>query len=206
MGKKYSLKRKHTMSTLAIILIVLAFLVVMNVGYSLWSSKLNISGTVTLDLDPPAIEASVIPNADNRYVNVSGLTNDSGIELFDLVSEEYKKNELVTTLRVHKNSLSDWISSDLMVNFSLKNTSENGYVYTDGKVSQLEVSNPGEALKNVSATVVPATVSANQSSVFNFSASVNRSEVKGSAYYKYAITYKANGIERYFFYTIKILE
>ncbi len=206
MGKKYSLKRKHTMSTLAIILIVLAFLVVMNVGYSLWSSKLNISGTVTLDLDPPAIEASVIPNADNRYVNVSGLTNDSGTELFDLVSEEYKKNELVTTLRVHKNSLSDWISSDLMVNFSLKNTSENGYVYTDGKVSQLEVSNPGEALKNVSATVVPATVSANQSSVFNFSASVNRSEVKGSAYYKYAITYKVNGIERYFFYTIKILE
>ena len=206
MGKKYSLKRKHTMSTLAIILIVLAFLVVMNVGYSLWSSKLNISGTVTLDLDPPAIEASVIPNADNIYVNVSGLTNDSGTELFDLVSEEYKKNELVTTLRVHKNSLSDWISSDLMVNFSLKNTSENGYVYTDGKVSQLEVSNPGEALKNVSATVVPATVSANQSSVFNFSASVNRSEVKGSAYYKYAITYKVNGIERYFFYTIKILE
>lgn len=206
MGKKYSLKRKHTMSTLAIILIVLAFLVVMNVGYSLWSSKLNISGTVTLDFDPPAIEASVIPNADNRYVNVSGLTNDSGTELFDLVSEEYKKNELVTTLRVNKNSLSDWISSDLMVNFSLKNTSENGYVYTDGKVSQLEVSNPGEALKKVSATVVPATVSANQSSVFNFSASVNRSEVKGSAYYKYAITYKVNGVERYFFYTIKILE
>ena len=206
MGKKYSLKRKHTMSTLAIILIVLAFLVVMNVGYSLWSSKLNISGTVTLDFDPPAIEASVIPNADNRYVNVSGLINDSGTELFDLVSEEYKKNELVTTLRVHKNSLSDWISSDLMVNFSLKNTSENGYVYTDGKVSQLEVSNPGEALKKVSATVVPATVSANQSSVFNFSASVNRSEVKGSAYYKYAITYKVNGVERYFFYTIKILE
>lgn len=206
MGKKYSLKRKHTMSTLAIILIVLAFLVVMNVGYSLWSSKLNISGMVTLDFDPPAIEASVIPNVDNRYVNVSGLTNDSGTELFDLVSEEYKKNELVTTLRVHKNSLSDWISSDLMVNFSLKNTSENGYVYTDGKVSQLEVSNPGEALKNVSAMVVPATVSANQSSVFNFSANVNRSEVKGSAYYKYAITYKVNGVERYFFYTIKILE
>ena len=126
--------------------------------------------------------------------------------MFDLVSEEYKKNELITTLRVQKNSLSDWISSDLMVNFSLKNTSKNGYVYTDGKVSQLEVSNPGEALKNVSASIVPTTVSANQSSVFNFSTSINRSEIKGSAYYKYAITYKVNGVERYFFYTIKILE
>lgn len=206
MGKQYSLKRKHTMSTLAIILIVLAFLVVMNVGYSLWNSKLNISGTVTLDFDPPPIEVSVVPIANNKYVNVTGLTNDSGTALFDLVSEEYKKNELITTLRVQKNSLSDWISSDLMVNFSLKNTSKNGYVYTDGKVSQLEVSNPGEALKNVSASIVPTTVSANQSSVFNFSTSINRSEIKGSAYYKYAITYKVNGVERYFFYTIKILE
>ncbi len=206
MGKKYSLKRKHTMSTLAIILIVLAFLVVINVGYSLWSSKLNISGTVTLDFDPPLIEVSVVPIGDNRYVNISGLTNDSGTALFDLVSEEYKENELVTTLRVHKNSLSDWISSDLVVNFSLKNTSKNGYIYTDGKVSQLEVSNQGEALKNVNASIVPTTVSANQSSIFNFSASVNRSEVKGSAYYKYAITYKVDGVERYFFYTIKILE
>lgn len=206
MGKQYSLKRKHTMSTLAIILIVLAFLVVMNVGYSLWNSKLNISGTVTLDFDPPPIEVSVVPIANNKYVNVTGLTNDSGTALFDLVSEEYKKNELITTLRVQKNSLSDWISSDLMVNFSLKNTSKNGYVYTDGKVSQLEVSNPGEALKNVSASIVPTTVSANQSSVFNFSTSINRSEIKGSAYYKYAIMYKVNGVERYFFYTIKILE
>ncbi len=206
MGKQYSLKRKHTMSTLAIILIVLAFLVVMNVGYSLWNSKLNISGTVTLDFDPPPIEVSVVPIANNKYVNVTGLTNDSGTALFDLVSEEYKKNELITTLRVQKNSLSDWISSDLMVNFSLKNTSKNGYVYTDGKVSQLEVSNPGEALKNVSASIVPTTVSANQSSVFNFSTSINRSEIKGSVYYKYAITYKVNGVERYFFYTIKILE
>lgn len=206
MRKQYSLKRKHTMSTLAIILIVLAFLVVMNVGYSLWNSKLNISGTVTLDFDPPPIEVSVVPIANNKYVNVTGLTNDSGTALFDLVSEEYKKNELITTLRVQKNSLSDWISSDLMVNFSLKNTSKNGYVYTDGKVSQLEVSNPGEALKNVSASIVPTTVSANQSSVFNFSTSINRSEIKGSAYYKYAITYKVNGVERYFFYTIKILE
>ena len=206
MGKKYSLKRKHTMSTFAIVLTVLAFLVVMNVGYSLWSSKLNISGNVTLDFDPPAIEASVVQTADNKYVTVSGLTNDSGSVLFDLVSEEYKGNELTTTLRVRKNSLSDWISSDIMVNFSLKNTSKNGYVYTDGKVSQLEVSNPGEALKNVGAAIVPVNVSANQSSVFNFSASVNRAEIKGSAYYKYAITYRVNGIERYFFYTIKILE
>lgn len=206
MGKKYSLKRKHTMSTLAIILIVLAFLVIMNVGYSLWSSKLNISGKVTLDFDPPAIEVSVVPSTDNRYVNVSGLTNDSGTVLFDFVSDEYKENELITTLRVHKNSLSDWISSDIMINFSLKNTSAAGYVYTDGKVSQLEVSNSREPLKNVSTTIVPTNVSANQSAVFNFSASVNRSEIKGSVYYKYAITYKGNDIERYFFYTIKILE
>lgn len=206
MRKRYSLKRKHTMSTLAIILIVLAFLVIMNIGYSLWSSRLNISGKVTLDFEPPAIEASVVPDENNHYVTLVGLNDDSGNALFDLVSEEYTGNELITTLRVHKNSLSDWISTDIMANFSLKNISENGYVYTNGTVTKMEVSNPGEALKNVRASVVPTKFSANHISFFSFSATVNRSEIKGSAYYKYAITYKANDIERYFFYTIKILE
>lgn len=205
MKKRYSLKKRHAMSTLTIILVVIIFLIVMNVGYSLWSSKLNITGEVSLDFDPPAIETEVILN-DNRYVNIGGITNDSGTVLFDIVSEEYKSNNLVTTLKVHKNALSDWISTDIIANFSLKNTSKEGYVYTDGKVTLVEVSNPGEALKNVSANIVPTNVSSNQSSVFNFSASINRAEIKDSAYYKYAITYKVNGIERFFFYTIKILE
>lgn len=205
MKKRYSLKKRHAMSTLTIILVVIIFLIVMNVGYSLWSSKLNITGEVSLDFDPPAIETEVILN-DNRYVNIGGITNDSGTVLFDIVSEEYKSNNLVTTLKVHKNALSDWISTDIIANFSLKNTSKEGYVYTDGKVTLVEVSNPGEALKNVSANIVPTNVSSNQNSVFNFSASINRAEIKDSAYYKYAITYKVNGIERFFFYTIKILE
>lgn len=205
MKKRYSLKKRHAMSTLTIILVVIIFLIVMNVGYSLWSSKLNITGEVSLDFDPPAIETEVILN-DSRYVNIGGITNDSGTVLFDIVSEEYKSNNLVTTLKVHKNTLSDWISTDIIASFSLKNTSKEGYVYTDGKVTLVEVSNPGEALKNVSANIVPTNVSSNQSSAFNFSASVNRAEIKDSAYYKYAITYKVNGIERYFFYTIKILE
>lgn len=205
MKKRYSLKKRHAMSTLTIILVVIILLIVMNVGYSLWSSKLNITGEVSLDFDPPAIETEVILN-DNRYVNIGGITNDSGTVLFDIVSEEYKSNNLVTTLKVHKNTLSDWISTDIIANFSLKNTSKEGYVYTDGKVTLVEVSNPGEALKNVSANIVPTNVSSNQSSVFNFSASINRAEIKDSAYYKYAITYKVNGIERFFFYTIKILE
>ena len=190
MRKKYKVKKKYTVSVLTIIIIAVLALVIVNIGYSMWSSRLSIYGKVSLDFNPPVLEATVVPIEQGKYVNVTGLTNDLGVQLFDLVSEEYKGNELVTTLKVHENLATDWLASDISVNFSLKNNSSSGYVYTDGKVSQLEVSNPGEALKNVSATVVPATVSANQSSVFNFSASVNRSEVKGSAYYKYDITFK----------------
>lgn len=206
MRKKYKVKKKYTVSVLTIIIIAVLALVIVNIGYSMWSSRLSIYGKVSLDFNPPVLETTVVPIEQGKYVNITGLTNDLGVQLFDLVSEEYKENELVTTLKVHENLATDWLASDVTVNFSLKNNSSSGYVYTDGKVTQVEVANPGGALKNVNAGLVPVSISSGQTAVFNFSANVNRAGVKDSTYYKYAITYKVNDITRYFFYTIKILE
>ena len=97
------------------------------------------------------------------------------------------------------------VERNLNVGFSLKNNSQSGIIYTNGKVTQLEVSNPGASVSNVSATILPTTITSGESATFTFAAKVDRSSVKNSTYYKYAITYDVNGVERYFFYTLKIL-
>ena len=133
------------------------------------------------------------------------MTNGMGITWFDFVSDEYSDNSLTTTIKVHKNLGTAWFSSNLNVGFSLKNNSQSGIIYTNGKVTQLEVSNPGASVSNVSATILPTTITSGESATFTFAAKVDRSSVKNSTYYKYAITYDVNGVERYFFYTLKIL-
>ncbi len=205
MRRKYKIRKRHRISALAIIGAVIVVLIVMNTGYSLWSSKLNIYGKVTLDYEPPAIEVNVPTTANNKYTNETGMTSDIGATFFDFVSDEYSGNNLTTTIKVHKNFGTAWFSSNLNVTFSLKNNSKEGFVYTNGKVTQLEVSNPGASVSNVSATILPTTIASGESATFTFSAKVDRSSVKNSTYYKYAITYDVNGVERYFFYTLKIL-
>lgn len=205
MRRKYKIRKRHRISALAIIGAVIVVLIVMNTGYSLWSSKLNIYGKVTLDYEPPAIEVNVPTTANNKYTNETGMTSDIGATFFDFVSDEYSGNNLITTIKVHKNFGTAWFSSNLNVTFSLKNNSKEGFVYTNGKVTQLEVSNPGASVSNVSATILPTTIASGESATFTFSAKVDRSSVKNSTYYKYAITYDVNGVERYFFYTLKIL-
>ncbi len=205
MRRKYKIRKRHRISALAIIGAVIVVLIVMNTGYSLWSSKLNIYGKVTLDYEPPAIEVNVPTTANNKYTNETGMTSDIGATFFDFVSDEYSGNNLTTTIKVHKNFGTAWFSSNLNVTFSLKNNSKEGFVYTNGKVTQLEVSNPGASVSNVSATILPTTIASGESATFTFAAKVDRSSVRNSTYYKYAITYDVNGVERYFFYTLKIL-
>ena len=205
MRRKYKIKKRHRISALAIIGAVIVVLIVMNTGYSLWSSKLNIYGKVTLNYEPPPIDVKVPTTEENKYTTASGMTNGMGVTWFDFVSDEYSDNSLTTTIKVHKNLGTAWFSSNLNVGFSLKNNSQSGIIYTNGKVTQLEVSNPGASVSNVSATILPTTITSGGSATFTFAAKVDRSSVKNSTYYKYAITYDVNGVERYFFYTLKIL-
>ena len=108
----------------------------------------------------------------------------------------YTDNSLVTTIKVHKNLNIALFPADISIGFSLQNTSTVGDLYTGGSVTQIEVSNPNSAISNVSS---------GQNADFNFSATINRRNLKSNAYYKYAITYDVNGVKKYFFYTINIL-
>jgi len=204
MRRRYRLKKKYSIRALIIILMIIGILIVMNVGYSLWSTKLNIYGKVTLDFDPPPLEITAVPNGNNEYISGSGFQVGM-FKVLDFISDEYSGNSLITTLRVHENYGMAYFATDLAVRFTLKNTSSEGYVYTDGEVTQLEVSNPDRAVTNVSASILPNTISSGGTADFNFSARLDRRDMRQDVYYKYAITFNVNGVKKYFFYTIKIL-
>lgn len=205
MRGKYKIKKKHTISAVVIIIAILIVLIVMNTGYSLWNSKLNIYGKVTLDFTPPAIDVIVPNTGKNAYTTNSGFSDGWLFTYFDFVSDEYSENSLTTTIKVHSNLGMALIGTNITVGFNLKNISNEGYVYTNGTVTKMEYADPGGAISNESGTLSKKTILANNTDTFTFSAYVDRGALKNTTYYKYAITYDVNGVTRYFFYTIKIL-
>lgn len=204
MRKKYRLHKRHTMSALGIVIAVIAILIIMNTGYALWSSKLNIYGKVDLSLNPPKLDVTVPSTGSGRFTQHIGFSSDLG-DWFEFVSDEYTEDSLVTTIRAYANSglVSD--TKDIGVNFMLKNTSSSGGSYTNGKITNLEVSNPGGAVSGISTGLSSSSINSGESSVFNFSANVNREKLRNSTYFKYAISYDDSGVRKYFFYTIRML-
>lgn len=202
--KKYRLKKKYSLSALVILIAVIVVLFFMHTGYSLWSSKLNISGKVDLDFEPPPLETVVVPVAEGKYINDTGFADDN-FSYFSFVSDEYTENSLITTIQIENDLNMDWTEKDISINFLMKNTSEKGFLYTNGKVELVECSDPTKAIAVASAEVLSETISSGEINTFYFSASINREKVKNNTYYKYAITYDVDGVEKYFFYTIKIL-
>ena len=192
------------MSALAIVAFVIVILAVLNTGYALWSSKLNIYGKVDLSLNPPKLEVTVPSTGNGMFTQHVGFSSDLG-EWFDFVSDEYTEDSLITTIRVHSSAGAASDTKDIGINFSIKNTSSNGNVYTAGKITNTETSNPGGAVSGIATKLSSTRIGSGESAVFSFSASVNRSEIRNSTYFKYAISYVDNGVTRYFFYTVKIL-
>lgn len=199
------LKKRYTMSVLGILIPVVVLLFVMNIGYSLWSSKLNIHTNVELDYKAPALDVDVPKKDNGQYVATSGFANATGGTTFDLVSEKLSGNSLTTTIKVHKEKNVQLYSTDISIGFSLKNVSDG--TYTDGKVTQKEVSDSQGSFKRkpISAKVLPTTVLSGSSAEFEFSGRVDCRLVTDVVYYTYDVTYDVGGITKHFYYTLKIL-
>lgn len=82
MKKKYRLKKRHSISALTVIIVAIVTVIIMNVGYSLWSSKLNIYGKVTLDFEPPPIEVVVPARENNIYTEHTGFSTSLRFNIF----------------------------------------------------------------------------------------------------------------------------
>lgn len=194
--KKYKLRKKYYSNVILVLAFLVATLVTINIGYSLWSTKLNISGKVTLDLEVPYLDVSIVKLENGHYSKCNGIAE------FDSYKDEISENVLVTTLKI---SSQENENRNINTSFSMKNISKNGDLYTDGKVKLIEHSKNVDAITNISANFSKSIIESGNVDVFNFKADVDRTTLEDNAYYKYEIIYNVNGIQKNFYYTVNIM-
>jgi hypothetical protein len=194
--KKYRLKKRNYINWIIVLIFIMIALIFVNIGYSLWSTRLNIFGNVTLDLNRPHLDVSVPAVQGGRYVNIE---ENAG---FEFVKDEYSANSLVTTLRANG---SDITANRLKVSFGMRNLSKTDDMYMEGTVKLIDYSNNNSAASNVSGYLARGIIESGESDIFNFSADIDTNMMDGSIYYKYEIIYSVNGIKKNFYYTINIL-
>lgn len=194
--KKYRLKKRNYINWIIVLIFIMIALIFVNIGYSLWSTRLNIFGNVTLDLNRPHLDVSVPITQGGRYISFE---NNEG---FDFIKDEYSGNSLSTTLRV---SGSEMVSNSLRLSFGMRNLSKTDDMYMEGTVKLIDCSNNNSAASNVSGYLARGIIESGESDVFNFSADIDTDMMDGSVYYKYEIIYSINGIKKNFYYTINIL-
>lgn len=194
--KKYKLRKKYYSNVILVLAFLVATLVTINIGYSLWSTKLNISGKVTLDLEVPYLDVSIVKLENGHYSKCNGIAE------FDSYKDEISENVLVTTLKI---SSQENENRNINTSFSMKNISKNGDLYTDGKVKLIEHSKNVDAITNISTNLSKSIIESGNVDVFNFKADVDRTILEDNAYYKYEIIYNVNGIQKNFYYTVNIM-
>lgn len=195
--KKYRFRKQNYASWTVILIFLLVALIFVNIGYSLWSTKLDVFGNVRLELNIPNLEITIPITEGERRVNLY----DSDGFLF--VKDEYSENSLITTLKIME---SDNSIQNLRLSFSMKNMSQNDELYVDGKVKLVEQSNISNVASDVYAYLSKGIIETGNADVFNFSADINKEMMDSNIYYKYEISYNIDGVNKNFFYIVNILK
>lgn len=195
MRKKYKIKRKHYISVSLVLIVIILLFMTMGTGYSLWSSKLYINGTVTSDYKEPKLENldivaqsndKLITVKDSYFINAFSVGNTSKFD-----DDTFGVNGEVNISGIA------WTKRTLTVTMQFINN--NDIALTDGEIENLENSKD-LTLKSASVT---QTVQSKETSTVK----VEISGIAGSssgANLKYRICYKINGVRRYMYLIINM--
>ena len=205
MSKKYKLKRnkRSPIIILFIVLAIVAVIIIMNTGYSLWQTKLNINGRVILENEPTDLEVTIMPTKYG-YTVPSNLSDKDGTENFIFISDEYEGNNLTTTLRAAKKN-GNTNNKKLNISFDMKNISNNGDMYTNGSIENENKTDHSKAISKPNINLSSRNISVGNISTIRYSSTVNLKKITQTVSYKYKISFDVNGRKKYFYYTIVIL-
>lgn len=190
MRKKYKIKRKHYISVSLVLIVIILLFMTMGTGYSLWSSKLYINGTVTSDYKEPKLENldivaqrndKLITVKDSYFINAFSVGDTSK---FDDDTFGVKGKVNISVLTLTKRTLT----------ITMQFINNNDIALTDGKIENIE--NSGKlTLKSL---YVDPTVQSKETSTVKVEISGITIGSKG-AKLKYRICYKINGVRRYMY-------
>lgn len=196
MRKKYKIKRKHYISVSLVLIVIILLFMTMGTGYSLWSSKLYINGTVTSDYKEPKLENidivtqsndKLITVKDSYFINAFSVGDTSK---FDDDTFGVKGKVNISGVAVTKRTLT----------VTMQFINNNDIALTDGVIENLENS---KNLTLKSASVTPQTVQSKETSTVTVEISGIAASSSG-ANLKYRICYKINGVRRYMYLIINM--
>ena len=193
MRKKYKIKRKHYISVSLVLIVIILLFMTMGTGYSLWSSKLYINGTVTSDYKEPKLEnLDIVAQSNDKLITVK---DSYFINAFSVGNtSKFDDDTFGVKGKVNISGIA-WTKRTLTVTMQFINN--NDIALTDGVIENLENSKD-LTLKSASVT---QTVQSKETSTVK----VEISGIAGSssgANLKYRICYKINGVRRYMYLII----
>ena len=195
MRKKYKIKRKHYISVSLVLIVIILLFMTMGTGYSLWSSKLYINGTVTSEYKEPKLENldivaqsndKLITVKDSYFINAFSVGNTSKFD-DDTFGVNGKVN--ISAIALTKRTLT----------VTMQFINNNDIALTDGVIENLENSKD-LTLKSASVT---QTVQSKETSTVTVEISGIAGSSRG-ANLKYRVCYKINGVRRYMYLIINM--
>ena len=193
MRKKYKIKRKHYISVSLVLIVIILLFMTMGTGYSLWSSKLYINGTVTSNYKEPKLEnLDIVAQSDNKLITVKDSYIINALSVGN--TSKFDDDTFGVNGEVNISGIA-WTKRTLTVTMQFINN--NDIALTDGVIENLENSKD-LTLKSASVT---QTVQSKETSTVK----VEISGIAGSssgANLKYRICYKINGVRRYMYLII----
>lgn len=195
MRKKYKIKRKHYISVSLVLIVIILLFMTMGTGYSLWSSKLYINGTVTSDYKEPKLEnLDIVAQSNDKLITVKDSYFINAFSVGD--TSKFDDDTFGVKGKVNISAIA-WTKRTLTVTMQFINN--NDIALTDGVIENLENSKD-LTLKSASVT---QTVQSKETSTVK----VEISGIAGSssgANLKYRICYKINGVRRYMYLIINM--
>ena len=195
MRKKYKIKRKHYISVSLVLIVIILLFMTMGTGYSLWSSKLYINGTVTSDYKEPKLEnLDIVAQSNDKLITVK---DSYFINAFSVGNtSKFDDDTFGVNGKVNISGIA-WTKRTLTVTMQFINN--NDIALTDGVIENLENSKD-LTLKSASVT---QTVQSKETSTVTVEISGITVSSRG-AKLKYRICYKINGVRRYMYLIINM--
>lgn len=189
-------RRKHKKNSVLLIgIVVIAILIFISVGYSLWSDTLNINGTANTKYKEPKLDTITVNQTDGKYFVVEDPT--SSIKFVKRVKGTSVNNGDEKIEAVGNYEIRTWNVSGRNVKFSLSFTNNYPVTITNGRTELLE-NTTGYSIT----TSQTETIATNGTGTFTIIVTLKENSSLSTGTIKYKVSYNVDGVTRYLYVTI----
>lgn len=199
---KYKRKRKKN-SVLLIGIAIIAILIFISVGYSLWSDTLYINGTANAKYKEPKLDTITVNKTSNQYLEFE---DDVTLKAFEVTATQLNNTDEKIEI-VGDYDRKNWNVSRRNATITLTFVNNYPVTITNGKVTLIEdtsgYSNTSETGYSLS-TEITETIASNETGKFviTFHLKANSNLLSGTI--KYKISYEVDDVTRYLYLTLNI--